>query len=360
MKRRSLLHALGGMAALMFPWRWISARRPPTFYAPGQAPNGDYLIAAATGMAPPNRLFSVSERAHAVVLYAQRGFGVAIARRPGTTLIGFNPISGKKLVETHCPPGRHFYGHGCLDPRGRRLYCTENDYETGRGVIGVYDTHELRRIGEFPSFGIGPHELLFTADGQTLVVANGGVMTHPDSGRVPLNLPDMRSEIVYIDAESGRLVERARLDSRYQFASMRHLALNGEQLVVANQSRGVITDEVPLIALHKRGERLRPVPVPASIRPRLRQYTGSVSWDRSGSMFAVSAPKANGVLVYSAAGDFRAFVALDDACGVGAAPNGSEFLFSGGSGGRIRFRIGTPPRTSTYSSVRWDNHLAVG
>jgi hypothetical protein len=40
------------------------------------------------------------------------------------------------------------------------------------GVIGVYDARaNYKRIDEFPTFGIGPHDLALLPDGKTLVVA---------------------------------------------------------------------------------------------------------------------------------------------------------------------------------------------
>ena len=42
------------------------------------------------------------------------------------------------------------------------LYATENDFEGARGMIGIYDvTARFKRIGEFPSHGLGPHDLAF-------------------------------------------------------------------------------------------------------------------------------------------------------------------------------------------------------
>ena len=47
-------------------------------------------------------------------------------------------------------------------------------------MIGVRDAQDgYRQIGELPSDGIGPHEATLMPDGKTLVVANGGIRTHP-------------------------------------------------------------------------------------------------------------------------------------------------------------------------------------
>jgi hypothetical protein len=58
-------------------------------------------------------------------------------------------------------------------------------------VIGVRDASAgYRHIGELPSHGIGPHDLALLSDERTLVVANGGIRTHPDRRREELNLAD--------------------------------------------------------------------------------------------------------------------------------------------------------------------------
>ena len=46
----------------------------------------------------------------------------------------------------------------------------------------------FRRIGEFDNHGIGTHDISVSDDGRMLVIANGGIETHPDFGRTKLNL----------------------------------------------------------------------------------------------------------------------------------------------------------------------------
>ena len=42
-----------------------------------------------------------------------------------------------------------------------------------------YDTKkDFSRIGEFITYGIGPHEIKIFRD--TIIIANGGVLTHPE------------------------------------------------------------------------------------------------------------------------------------------------------------------------------------
>ena len=81
-----------------------------------------------------------------------------------------------------------------------------------RGVIGVRDaTAGYRQIGEFSAHGLEPHDIALLADGRTMVIANGGIQTHPDSGDDELNIPDMQPSLVYVDVETGELLEEQRL-----------------------------------------------------------------------------------------------------------------------------------------------------
>lgn len=77
---------------------------------------------------------------------------------------------------------------------GGTLFTTENRYATGKGRIGVWDAADgFRRIGEFASGGIGPHDVKQMGD--ALIAANDGVRTHPDSGRQQLNRETMCSNL---------------------------------------------------------------------------------------------------------------------------------------------------------------------
>ncbi len=107
---------------------------------------------------------------------------MVFARRPGT----FAMISIPRVRMNRSFPhaaGCHFYGHGHFSPDGRLLYASENDFDGNRGVIGVYDAKDrFKRIMEFDAGGIGTHDMTVSDDGRLLIIANGGIETHPISG----------------------------------------------------------------------------------------------------------------------------------------------------------------------------------
>ncbi|MGI8724305.1 MAG: DUF1513 domain-containing protein, partial [Methyloceanibacter sp.] len=45
-------------------------------------------------------------------------------------------------------------------------------FANARGIIGVRDaTDGYKQIGEFPSYGLEPHDVALLGDGRTLVIA---------------------------------------------------------------------------------------------------------------------------------------------------------------------------------------------
>ena len=145
-------------------------------------------------------------RAHGMAVHPDGDLAMVIARRPGTFLQPVDLRQGRLLKPLGCAPQRHLYGHALYSPDGHWLYTTENDYEAGRGVIVVRNARQdYRVVDEFHSGGIGPHELRLLSDGNTLVVANGGIRTHPDFDRTPLNLESMQPSLAYLDRHHGQL-----------------------------------------------------------------------------------------------------------------------------------------------------------
>lgn len=127
----------------------------------------------------------VSERCHDVVPHPNRPLALFVGRRPSTQSYLIDTRNGNLLQALDTPANRHFYGHAVFHNSGEWLYATENDTSApGRGVIGVYhldtrrqDALNLRRTDELSSHGLGPHQLLWMPDGETLVIANGGIRT---------------------------------------------------------------------------------------------------------------------------------------------------------------------------------------
>jgi uncharacterized protein len=305
------------------------------------------------------------ERGHGAAFRPGADEGVVFARRPGTFAVAFDPIAGVALRRIDAARGRHFYGHGAFSPDGRYLFTSENDYEAGRGVLGVRDAADgYRQIGEFPSHGVGPHELLLMPDGATLVVANGGILTHPDRDRAKLNLDSMAPSLAYLDLADGKLRADYRLAEKRHQLSIRHLAVLGSGgVAIAMQYEGDMQDRVPLVGIHD-GDRIRLLEAPPGVQAQMRQYCGSVAADRSGSLIAVSAPRGNLVTFWDAAdGSYLTSTMLADGCGVAPTDQEGAFLITSGVGQVMRFEPRTGRRTmvavTELQDTGWDNHLRM-
>ena len=288
------------------------------------------------------------------------------ARRPGRFALVVDLTQGAIVRRLETPPERHFYGHGVFSRDARVLYATENDFEGERGVIGIYDAeHGYRRVGEHPSHGIGPHEIALLSDGETLVVANGGIATHPDLPRVKLNLPTMVPSLCHIDRRSGTLIRELRFDPGLHELSIRHLAVGPDDTVaLAMQYEGPAHDLVPLVGVQRCGGGLRLLRAPRAVLRRMRNYCGSVCFDASGRTIAVSTPRGGLVTFWDVeSGRFLSSVRVSDGCGVAPGAGPADFLASSGQGGVVvidaQSRVARSLALDGLETARWDNHLVA-
>ncbi len=194
----------------------------------------------------------------------------------------FDPAGRAEPVVIHSPEDRHFYGHGHFSPDGRILYASENDFDANRGMIGLYDaTDGFRRIGEFDAHGIGTHDMTVSDDGKLIVIANGGIETHPDFGRTKLNLDRMEPTLVILDAATGALVQRHTLPPRLSRLSTRHLDIDAKgRIWFACQYEGPRNDLPPLAGYFSPGEDLTFLQLPQRTTELLANYVGAIAVNR--------------------------------------------------------------------------------
>lgn len=298
-------------------------------------------------------------RGHAIAANGREA--VVVARRPGRFALVLDLGSGRALRRIDAVPGRHFYGHGAF--AGRRLfYASENAYDEETGVIGVYDAGDgYRRLGELPAHGIGPHELAMMPDGETLAVAVGGILTHPDIGRQKLNIPEMAPALVYLDRRTGTLAEKRTLSAALHKLGIRHLAVAPDGAVaLAGQYEGPSADRVPLVGLHRRGRAITLFDAPPAVLARMRNYCGGVAFGAGGRTVAVTSPRGGLVTVWSAAsGTLERTIELADGCGVAPAVSPGAFVLSNGNGDwLVEAARGRGLAGRARSDRQWDNHIA--
>ncbi|MGE3860823.1 MAG: DUF1513 domain-containing protein [Burkholderiaceae bacterium] len=304
----------------------------------------------------------VPTRAHA--LYPERdGQLLAVARRPGDWLLRWRR-DGREVAWHWAEPDRVFNGHVIASPDGRRVFTTETDLEDGRGLIGVRDARTLAKLAEWPTYGMDPHELLWTPPESgplRLVVANGGIPTQAETGRRKLHLDRMDSSLVMLNPRDGMLAGQWRLpDPRL---SLRHLAWH----------RGADAPPVLGIALqaeHDDDERRRAAPVLAVFDGRrlrsceaersLAGYGGQIV--AAGGGFVVSCPRSDGIAMWSADGRWRRFQALAEACPLAvtqAAKTPAALIWAGGRHAVRVLGAAAPQPELPAAGLRLDNHWAA-
>ncbi|MEZ5714916.1 MAG: DUF1513 domain-containing protein [Paracoccaceae bacterium] len=353
--RRTFLAGLS--AAVLSPTASWAAAGAPDFLSGARTAGGSYVLAGLRGTGEVAFTLDLPGRGHAAAAHPVRPLAVAFARRPGTFAIVLDCASGDVIARLEAPEGRHFYGHGVFSAEGDIFYATEHDYEAGQGVISVWNTSDFTRRDEFPSGGVGPHDIALMPSGHRLVIANGGIETHPDSGRAKLNIPTMRPNLSYFGIDGGR-VETVELEGALHKNSIRHLAVRSDGLVAfAMQWQGDGSVEPPLLGLHKAGAQPQLLQAAPEDQRRMMGYAGSVSISSDGTLAAISSPLGGLAHVYElGTGKMVAEYEASDICGLGPVKGGFFFTTGTGASGRIG---GSDVTDAATSRLSWDNHLVA-
>jgi len=348
--RRSFVKAAGlAFLTTLQPRALMALDRADAVFASGmRTANGSYAVATVSERGDIIDQVTLPARAHGVAFSRATGKAVAFARRPGTYAMIFDPRGKKEPIVITAAEGRHFYGHGAFSPDGQLLYASENAFDANRGMIGLYDaTGRFERIGEFETHGVGPHDMTVSDEGRMLIVANGGIETHPDFGRTKLNLSNMQPSLTLIDAATGALIEKHILPSQWAQLSTRHVDLGDSgRIWFACQYEGHRNDLPPLVGSFAKGEDLRFIDLPEETTRRLANYVGAIAINRTEGLVGVTSPKGGAsVTIDAKSGRVLREEVVPDAAGIAAAKTG--FAVSTYDGGFL----------STRSDVAWDQHI---
>jgi hypothetical protein len=313
-------------------------------WTPGQTPRGVALPA----------------RAHQLLVLAGAAGtapqALVMARRPGEYLLRMDPLRGKALQWHTMEDDRYLGGHAALATNGRTFFTTETDGDTGQGLIAERDLRTLEKLREFPSGGIGPHALLLEPAG-TLVVANGGILNLPETGRRKLNIGRMDSNLTRLDVSSGQVLAQYRLDDPY--LSLRHLAFAPDgTLGIALQAEHPQPQDrqaAPALALLL-GNSLRAVGwAPGQAPAKWDGYAGDVCC--ADNRFWVSAPHAGWLASWSVEGEGLQTQAL---AGAGAlAASGERWMVGGDTTALLFYRSHVPQPQRYGVTLPWDNHATL-
>lgn len=359
--RRRLLAAMAGTLVVSQTagcQRLISSGGAPDIHVGAtRLADGRYGLQGVTGDGQTRWQQTVPERCHGGCRRPDSGHTVVFERRPGWRFYVLEAKTGTILHEVKAAPEEHFYGHGVFSQDGRRLYATANRYETGEGIVAIYDVPDgYRRVGSLSLNGIGPHEIRLHPDGRTLLVALGGIQTHPDYPRLKQNLASMSPALVLLDRQTGQITGRYQ-PSNHQL-SCRHLDVSPDgQVWVGYQYEGPDYQTPPLIG-HLDGKDYQEISLPGALQQRMANYTASVAVSPITGHVAITAPRGGVTIVLdSVNGRVIREVEIPDCAGAKALRDGTFMITSGT--GRVTFvsqAIDRPP-TATHHELQWDNHL---
>jgi hypothetical protein len=349
--------AVGGAGAAM--WLRPEQRRGAVLSAFEDARGDQYVGGLSLG---ERRVFGarVPMRAHGCAIDPRDSQRVLyFARRPGVQAFELDRRSMRVRTAFATPAGRHLAGHGVFSADGELLFTPEHDYENIRGVIAVRSARTFAIVNEIDTHGIDPHEIAWAPDRRTLLVANGGILTHPRTFRRKLNIRTMDPSLCLIDAVTGECRDQQRLPDH--LLSIRHLALSSSgTAAIGLQYEGACEHAPGVVALLRPQSELRLLTAPAGDMRRFAGYVASVAVSDAHDLIAAACPYGAGIACWSLSTErYLGFVEAREAYGLSRLADGS-LIASQRDGAAFevderRLR----PRSVKFdrsAPIRWDDH----
>jgi hypothetical protein len=357
----------------------IGQRFAACWDGPDSTHHAGWLRLDSQGTVAVLQALELPTRGHGLALLPDGSLLVA-ARRPGDWLLHLSP--GHPAQWLWQETGRVFSGHVQVSADGRSIYTTEIDTDSGQGLLGVRDVRSLRKRAEFKTFGLDPHAVLGLpamvsrakphALSGMLFVANGGIDTAVETGRVKRHLQQMDASIACLHPVTGELLGQWRVpDVRL---SLRHLAWalpdaatgspNNPALGIALQAEHddpTTKAGAPLMAVLSWADQPEGTLRLASEQPALAGYGGDIAVVGHGELaqFVVSATRGDCLARYTLDGRFVDSTALTDA---GALASGPSAFWAGGRNGVATLPKNTqadsdaPCTVYPWSAGKVDNH----
>ncbi|MEO0423857.1 MAG: DUF1513 domain-containing protein [Pseudomonadota bacterium] len=361
-ERRSLL--VGALAAaLSSACGRLPVARESRFISGASDAHGAHYLAAFDGHGEVQWRTPLPFRGHEVVPSLDGEYAVLVARRPGTGLVRVRLTDGAVLTQTVAGPDRHFYGHGAITQDGAHLLTSENDFARERGVVSVRDARTLKVLEEYPSYGIGPHELRWLSDHRTLAIANGGISTHPAYGRSKLNVPDMQPSLALVDTQSWQLIGSTK--PQVHLNSVRHIdVLPDDRVIIGMQHQGEHGTDIPIVAISSLDQGVRALPCPPADLHALAMYVADVCVDPATGHAVATCPRGNRITFWDTAHNaYVGSLRLADAAGVCIDSSTNEFVVTSGRGNIYRLGVSDftlrADKTARAPGLRWDNHVVA-
>ncbi|WP_430460346.1 DUF1513 domain-containing protein [Thalassolituus sp. LLYu03] len=221
--------------------------------------------------------------------------------------------------------GRRFYGHGACSSDNRYLFSTETSAD-GQGAIGVRDPQTLDYLGDFPSYGMNPHECRLLDNDRVLMVTNGG-------GNQASGEP---GSVCLIDVHTQALLHKALMPDEH-FNTGHFLPLTEDSAVVVSAPRlGLDKHQCGAVSQFQSGK-LMPVSPQSVIAADIPGEALSIARVAAHNLIIVTHPTP-GLLSFWSASDFafRGQLSLHNARGVAVSADESRVWVSCGDRADIR------------------------
>ena len=301
-------------------------------------------------------------RAHDSVIIPFLKQIVIISRRPKNKLYILD-LNNKQIVkEITSPTNRHFYGHALYSKKTNLLYVAENLFtfdDERSGSLAIYDpSQNYKRVGEYGTQGIGPHEIKLD-NNNNIVVANGGILTNPNFPRVKLNINDIMSNITKVNIYSGKKIRTFNLKKKFKDYSIRHLDIDNNNEVHAGcQVYNRRKKNYGPLAFYSKENILYSYKIPKPLLINLKQYTGSIKLNLYTREIYCSFPKDNRVLVWNMYGKkiIKNYL-INDVCGLAYDINNKNILISDGEGCIHSSEPDNSLKKHFKKEIKFDNHF---
>lgn len=368
--RRKFLLALTGLGAIgaltaIAPTTLLSGEKHWLVSAASDK-KGNFFVAAFDLTGQLMSKVALPARGHEVIaMKSKPGHALVFARRPGNYVLEVDFIRGEIVQEISVAAENRFYGHGVLLDNDKILVTTENDYKAGKGLIVLRDSQTQQVLEQYDSGGIWPHQIALmpsseheqTSSNYQIVIANGGIQTHPQQARKKLNLATMKPNLAYMELANGKVIDKFELANNH--LSIRHLDVSDKGKVIAGmQYQGASTDEVPLALAHQGETQLQFLKADSDIWRSMKQYTASVCVNSKQNVVAITCPKASLLTFWQLDNnEFLSSHKLKD--GAGVTLHADKLVASTGRGQVVSQ---SNPLTSyqvnaDFDDIRWDNHM---
>ena len=191
--------------------------------------------------------------------------------------------TGKVLRDIPCLPGRKYYGHGAYSPDGKIIYSAETIIEgEHKGLISMRDAITLEEVGEFPSYGLRPHDCQILKDGKTMIITNGGGLV----GEKELG------SVTYVDLETQKLIDKLPVENKQFNAGHVAVAQNGDIVVVSAPREGSPAKKNGGVTISGANKKLINAKGPSGVIKKMVGETLSVCIDNARNIAAATTPDA--------------------------------------------------------------------